>query len=49
MRSAAAGKVLLSATAVAQMVGPFVFDFNDTHIYNESWPPHAKWHSESSS
>lgn len=27
------------------MVGPFVFDFNETHIYNKSWPPHAKFHN----
>jgi hypothetical protein len=41
MSAETAGKALLSATAVAQMVGPFMFDFNDTHIYNDSWPPHA--------
>ncbi|WP_307852561.1 DUF6640 family protein [Glaciihabitans sp. dw_435] len=35
----------MSATAVAQMIGPFVFDFNETHIYNTSWPPHAKFHN----
>ena len=39
------GKTLVSATAVAQMIGPFVFDFNETHIYNPSWPPHAKFHN----
>lgn len=45
MRGATLGKVLVSATAVAQMVGPYVFDFNETHIYNDSWPPHAKFHN----
>lgn len=45
MRGTTLGKVLISATAVAQMIGPFVFDFNDTHIYNDSWPPHAKFHN----
>ena len=39
------GKVLISATAVATMVGPYVFDFNETHIFNELWPPHAKFHN----
>ena len=43
--SATVGKTLMSATAVAQMIGPFVFDFNETHIYNPSWPPHAKFHN----
>jgi hypothetical protein len=39
------GKVLISATAVATMIGPYVFDFNETHIFNEQWPPHAKFHN----
>lgn len=39
------GKVLISTTAAAQMVGPFVFDFNETHLYNPSWPPHAEFHN----
>jgi hypothetical protein len=43
--SAIVGKALLSATAVGQMIGPFLFDFNETHIYNASWPPHAKFHN----
>lgn len=45
MQTTTLGKALISATAVAQMVGPFVFDFNETHIYNPSWPPHAKFHN----
>ena len=45
MLATTAGKALISATAVAQMVGPFIFDFNETHIYNPSWPPHAKFHN----
>lgn len=44
-RSMTVGKALISATAVAQMIGPYVFDFNETHIYNASWPPHAKFHN----
>ena len=45
MEATILGKALISATAVAQMVGPFIFDFNETHIYNPSWPPHAKFHN----
>lgn len=45
MRAATVGKILISATAVGQMIGPFLFDFNETHIYNKSWPPHAKFHN----
>ena len=43
--SVTVGKALMSATAVAQMIGPFVFDLNETHIYNPTWPPHAKFHN----
>ncbi|WP_205529068.1 DUF6640 family protein [Microbacterium halotolerans] len=43
--SAIVGKTLISATAAGQIIGPFVFDFNETHIYNASWPPHAKFHN----
>lgn len=39
------GKALISVTAVAQMAGPYIFDFNETHIYNPTWPPHAKFHN----
>lgn len=45
MQAKTLGKALISATAVARMVGPFVFDFNETHVYNKSWPPHAKFHN----
>jgi hypothetical protein len=45
MKTATIGKALISVTAVAQSVGPYIFDFNETHIYNESWPPHAKFHN----
>lgn len=45
MKAATVGKALITATAVGQMIGPYLFDFNETHIYNESWPPHAKFHN----
>jgi hypothetical protein len=45
MKAATVGKALITATAVGQMIGPYLFDFNKTHIYNESWPPHAKFHN----
>jgi hypothetical protein len=45
MQAQVLGRALISATAIAQIVGPFVFDFNETHIYNDSWPPHAKFHN----
>lgn len=45
MKAATVGKALITVTAVGQMIGPYLFDFNETHIYNESWPPHAKFHN----
>lgn len=40
-----AGKVLISVSAVWGGIGPYVFDWNETHIYNPNWPPHAKFHN----
>jgi hypothetical protein len=31
--------------ALATSVGPYAADFNATHIYNPTWPPHAKFHT----
>jgi hypothetical protein len=39
------GKVLISLAAAGTMVGPYIFDWNETHIYNPTWPPHAKFHN----
>ena len=26
-------------------IGAFVFDYNETHVKNPLWPPHAKFHN----
>lgn len=39
------GKVLISLIAAGTTVGPYVFDWNETHIRNPKWPPHAKFHN----
>ena len=26
------------------VVVPFLFDWNETHVFNTRWPPHAKFH-----
>lgn len=39
------GKLLMSAAALGTTIGPFVADFNETHIFNEKWMPHAKFHT----
>lgn len=35
------GKLLISVTAVGTMAGPYIFDFNETHIFNPEWTAHA--------
>jgi hypothetical protein len=39
------GKALLSLSALNQIFGPFIADFNHTHVKNPRWPPHAKFHN----
>ena len=39
-----AGKILISLVAAETAVGPYLADWNETHIYNPTWPPHAKFH-----
>ncbi|MBL1099302.1 DUF6640 family protein [Streptomyces coffeae] len=39
------GKVLLTLTSLVTLTGAYLADWNDTHIYNPNWPPHAKFHN----
>lgn len=39
------GKVMISLVALTAGAGTFAADWNDTHIYNPRWPPHAKFHN----
>ncbi|OKL62575.1 hypothetical protein UA08_02793 [Talaromyces atroroseus] len=38
------GRVALSVVALSTATGGFIFDWNHTHVFNERWPPHAKFH-----
>jgi hypothetical protein len=40
-----AGRILLTISAVGQIFGPFIADFNHTHVLNPRWPGHAKFHN----
>ena len=40
-----APRIILTLVALFTIVGPFAADWNDTHIFNPDWPPHAKFHS----
>jgi hypothetical protein len=45
MKAFSFGKLLLSLVALYAALGSYAFDWNDTHIYNPLWPPHAKFHN----
>ena len=40
-----AGRLVLTFAAAVTGITPFLADWNETHIYNEKWPPHAKFHN----
>ncbi len=39
------GKIFISFIAVFTAVSPYLADWNETHIYNPNWLPHAKFHN----
>jgi hypothetical protein len=39
------GRICLSLSALCQLLGPFIADFNETHVLNPRWPPHARFHN----
>lgn len=36
---------LVTVVAVLTTFLAYVFDWNETHVFNPSWPPHAKFHN----
>jgi len=39
------GRFFLTLSILGQIIGPFIADFNHTHVLNPNWPPHAKFHN----
>lgn len=38
-------KFLVSLVSLVTIFGAFLFDWDETHIFNPNWPPHAKFHN----
>ena len=36
---------ILTIVGIYTAIGPWIFDFGATHMYNDRWPPHAKFHN----
>lgn len=45
MKGLSWGRGIISFTALFTSVSPYLADWNETHIYNPYWPPHAKFHN----
>lgn len=39
------GRCLLSLVAIATSASPYIADYNETHVFNPNWPPHARFHN----
>lgn len=39
------GRIILTVSAIAQIFGTYLADFNETHVKNPRWPPHARFHN----
>jgi len=39
------GRLLLSVAIISVGAAPLTADLNETHIYNDAWPPHARFHT----
>lgn len=40
-----AGQALMTTGNLFYALGAFYFDWEDTHVLNPAWPPHAKFHN----
>lgn len=45
MRNLRIGAWMITLVALVTIIGPFLADWNETHIFNPRWTPHAKFHN----
>lgn len=39
------GRICFSVVALGTSIGAYVADWNETHVKNSRWPPHARFHN----
>jgi len=39
------GSILITLVGLTTAIGCYIADWNETHIHNDRWPPHAKFHN----
>ena len=45
MRMPLISRLLFTLSALGLAVGAHVADMNPSHVFNDRWPPHAKFHT----
>ena len=45
MKTISIGKIIITLVCLMTAFGSYAFDWNHTHIFNDKWPPHAKFHN----
>lgn len=39
------GRAIMGLGNLAYSLGAFLADYNETHVFNKRWPPHARFHN----
>jgi hypothetical protein len=39
------GRIILSIIGLGTSIGGYIADWNETHVKNPTWPPHARFHN----
>jgi hypothetical protein len=38
------GRLMITLSLLATFIGPTLADWNQSHVFNPEWPPHARFH-----